>query len=274
MTIRTDHVRVLALTGALAFGLTACGGEDEPAATTPASGETSEDAGAETEGSESTEGTEETEEDTEQAAPADGVPALADIWPGVIDNAESAESMTANIVGNDGQMDIDATLTGQLDDSNFQVDATVDEGKVSIIGDDGTYYIKGDEGFWTLSGAPDPATVADQWIEAPEDMGVDDTFALSSLWEEFFAEVPTDASDLQTSSAELGEVDGVEAYHYTIEGQDAEIWVSADGEDNLLKVLIGEGMTEPMEMTITDWNAAEPVEPPADAVPIEELMNG
>lgn len=283
--IQRNRITTLAFAGALAFGLSACGGDDEPEATAPAQTESdaagdgaeeSADAGSgdmaqETEGDDMAE---ETAEETE-APVADGdVPPLEDIWSDVIENANSAESMTATISGSDGTMAIDATLTGQLDDSNFQVDATIDDGEVSIIADGETYYINGDEGFWGMAGAPDAGSFAGQWIEAPAEMGIGDTFSLSSLWSDFFAEVPQDGSDLQTSTAELSDLDGVEAYHYVIDGQDAEVWVSADGEQNLLRVLIGEGQEQDIELTVTDWNETEPVEPPEDAVPAEELMGG
>ncbi|ANS79185.1 hypothetical protein SGUI_1789 [Serinicoccus hydrothermalis] len=276
MSTRHRHITTIALSGLLLGGLAACGGEDEPAATETESApeETSaEDTSAPEETTE-----EMTEEETsEDSGDASGVPAFEELWPTVIDNASNAESMTATIVGSDGEMTIDATLTGQLDDSNFQVDATIDDGTVSIIAVDETYYLNGDEAFWTMAGGEAQAgTLAGQYIEVPPEMGIGETFSLSSLWEEFFAEVPTDASDMQTSTAEMGDVDGTEAYHYVIEDENAEVWVSADGEDNLLRVLIpGEsGEDDDLEMNITDWNDAPQVEAPEDAVPIEEVMGG
>lgn len=270
------HLTSIALAGLLLGGLAACGGEDEPAASPSedAAAESPEDTAADDSATEEDMAEETTEEETtEEAAGSSEVPPLEDIWPTVIDNANSAESMTATIMGSDDEMTIDATLSGQLDNSNFSVDATIDGAQVQIIAADEVYYLNGDEAFWTMAGASAEAeTVAGQWIETPPEMNIGDSFSLSSLWEEFFAEIPTDASDLQTSAAELGEVDGVEAYHYTIEDEEAEIWISADGEDNLLRVLISEGMAEPLEMVLTDWNSAEEVEAPADAVPAEELM--
>lgn|GEM_PF-4901219 len=270
------HLTSIALAGLLLGGLTACGGEDEPAASPPAdaAAESPEDAAADDTATEEDMAEETTEEEaTEEAAGSSEVPPLEDLWPTVIDNANSAESMTATITGSDDEMTIDATLSGQLDNSNFSVDATIDGAQVQIIAVDEVYYLNGDEAFWTMAGASAEAeTLAGQWIETPPEMNIGDSFSLSSLWEEFFSEIPTDASDLQTSAEELGEVDGVEAYHYTIEDEEAEIWISADGEDNLLRVLISEGMEEPLEMVLTDWNSAEEVEAPADAVPAEELM--
>lgn len=271
------RITTLTLTGALALTLSACGGDEEPEASAPAQTGSTDEAAAETDAPETDEETEEPAEETsetEAGGEADGVPPLADIWPTVIENANSAESMTATIVGQGEGMTIDATLTGQLDDSNFQVDATIDGAEVSIIADGDVYYINGAAEFWEMSGAPNAEVFGDQWIEAPEGMGLGEAFSLSSLWNDFFSEVPSDTSDLQTSSAELSEVDGVEAYHYVIDGEDAEIWISADGDDNLLKVIIGEGMEEDLELTVTDWNEAPTVEAPADAVPVEELMGG
>ena len=277
---RHRHITTLALSGLLVGGLTACGGGDKPAATETESAQ--ESSAQETGSSEEESATEETTQESspeetseESGGEASGVPPLEELWPTVIDNANSAESMTTTIAGSDGEMTIDATLTGQLDDSNFQVEATIDGGEVSIIAVEETYYLNGDESFWTMAGGEAQAsTLAGQWIEAPPEMGIGDSFSLSTLWEEFFGEVPTDASDLQTSTAEMGEVDGMEAYHYVVENDEAEIWVSADGEDNLLRVVIAEGAEagDDLEMNIRDWNDAPQVEAPQDAVPIEELM--
>lgn len=281
---------LLALPLALSLTLAACGGEDEPEETTSAAAPTTPDVAdttpeaqtaapvesteAQATEAETTTEEEPTEEETTDAGSADGVPALADIWPVAIDNARASESVTATISGVQGGEELDATLSGQMDDSNFEVDITLDDASATVMADEGVYYVNGDEGFWEMSGAPDPAAFADQWIEAPADSGIGDQFTLSSLWEGFFQSVPTDAASLQTSSAELSDLDGVEAYHYVIDGEDAEIWVSADGEDNLLRVIIDEGSEEPMEIVATDWNDVDPHDPPADAVPVSELMGG
>lgn len=288
------HVRrtttLLALPLALSLTLAACGGEDEPEETTSAAAPATPDAAettpeaataapVETTEAEVTEAETTTQEPTEEetteaAGSADGVPELADVWPDVIDNARAAESVTATMSGVQGGEELEATLSGQMDDSNFEVDISVDEANATVMADEGVYYINGNEDFWVMSGAPDAAAFADTWIEAPADSGIGDQFTLSSLWEEFFQAVPTDAASLQTSSAELSELDGVEAYHYVIDGEEAEIWVSADGEDNLLRVIIDEGSEEPMEITATDWNDVDPIDPPENVVPIEELMGG
>ncbi|WP_192796571.1 hypothetical protein [Serinicoccus kebangsaanensis] len=269
---RSRHLSGSLAAGLLVVGLAACSPGEEPDATASA-----EPGGGSTEtpaaGGEPAEPEATTEEPTEgaSAGAADGIPPLDELWPTVIDNADSAESMTTTITGSDG---IDATLTGQLDDSNFQVDASVQGAEVSIIGVEDVYYINGDEAFWTAAGGESLAgTMSDRWIETPPGMDVGESLSLSTLWEEFFAEVPTDVSDLQTSSAELTELDGVEAYHYVVEDGQADIWVSADGADHLLRVVIAdESGDEDLAMSITDWDDAPPVEAPDDAVPIEDIM--
>lgn len=293
MRLHRTTTTAVALT--LALGLTACGGEDEaeettPEVTTPAA--TPDDAAAETgalgtptdiadetteettEAEESTDAATATEEATAGAGTEDGVPELADIWPDVIANAQAAEAVTATISGVQGGEELEATLTGQMDDSNFQVDIRLDDANAVVMADEGEYFINGDEGFWEMSGAPDPSALAGEWVEAPAEAGIGEQFSLSALWEDFFQAVPTDAGSLRTSSAELADLDGVEAYHYVVQGENAEIWVSADGEDNLLRVLIDEDSEEPMEITTSDWNDVDPIDPPTDAVPIEELVGG
>lgn len=300
----------VAFVAALALTLAACGGDDdaEPTATAPTAedpgdveggdedadtGDTEQtaalpgqDDAAETAGTE--DAAQDTEDDdaqgTEDAdtgdkdagdAAADGdVPALADIWPTALENAREAESVTATLTGASDGEDMDVTMQGQLDDSNYQIDMTMGDASASIIGDEDTYYINGDANFWneTAPGAEDETeTFADRWIIAPPELGVAESLSFSDLWSTFLADVPTDAEQLQTSSAELTELDGQEAYHYVVEDDGTEIWVSADGEDNILRVST-EDEGEEMEMRATDWNDTDRVDPPSDAVTIEELM--
>lgn len=302
----------VAFVAALAFTLSACGGDDDPEPTTTAPAAPTEDPGdvdesyedtgdataeadqtaalpgqdddADTAGAEDAQDTEDDEAqdtgdagtgDDDTGSAADGeVPALADIWPTALENARETESVTATLTGASDGEEMDVTMQGQLDDSNFQIDMTVDDASASIIADEGTFYINGDENFWDESapGSEDEAqTFADRWIIAPPEMGVAESMSFSDLWSTFLADVPTDAEQLQTSSAELTELDGQEAYHYVVEDDGTEIWVSADGEDNILKVST-EDEGEEMELTATDWNDTDLVDPPSDAVTLEELM--
>ena len=178
--------------------------------------------------------------------------------------------------GGSGTTDMD--LKGQMDDSNFEANVKMEDMEASIIKADGKDYVKANEAFWVGTGAAeDPSAVQDIWVAAPEDMGVSQSFSLGQLWSEFATGLPTEGDDLSTSTAELTELDGEEVYHYLSEALGADIWITADGSNQLRKVEFmadaeAEGMNLVMEFT--DWNDVEPVEAPEDATPIEELMGG
>lgn len=284
---RTNRVLGIAVAGVLAVSLTACGGEDEspadpttPVATTPDELETTVEPEETTEAAPETTEPEETTTDdaadTEDDGTADGgVPELADLWPEVMDLVDSAESLELSAGGVMNGADMSAQLRGQLDDSNYEVAVTNDGAAATVILADGVHYILGEEAFWSQSGAPDPGLLADTWIEVPEEMGLADNFSMSSLWSDFRSAVPTDPGDLRTSSAELGELDGEPAYHYEIDGEDAQVWVAAEGEPYLLKVeLTGDSTPtgDAITLEISDWNDVEEISAPEDSTPIDDLL--
>lgn len=281
---RSAPVRSLALSGVLCLGLTACGGDDpaegttapvtsaaptveEPAATTEEPAEETTEEAATTE--------DETTEATTEAESADGVPELTDIWPNTTQIAQDAEAVAFTVVGSTPQGDIDADVRGQLDDSNYEARVQMDDMEVTIIMAEGVHYVRGNTEFWAQAGAP--ATLADTWISVPEEMGLGDSFSLATLWGDFGGAMPTDTGDLQTSSAELTELDGEEVYHYVIESEDAQIWIAADGTDELRRIELGGDTApgdEPMVITTSDWDDVDPVEAPEESTPIEEVMGG
>lgn len=295
--MRTHALRttLLASTAALALTLSACGGEtDEGEGTTPVEveGDSTADQGDATgegddgatstdsvEGDDETDGSaagegDETADETDGGVAAGEAPDLAIVWPTVVENTRSLDALTADIsVVQNGQT-MEASLTGQMDDSNFQVEISMDGDSATVVADDGAYFVNGEAGFWEMVGAPDPSVLADQWVEAPEEAGLASEFSLSQLWSDFLREIPTETSWAQGVVGELSEFDGVEAYHYLVEQEGVEIWITADGEDNLIRATIDEGTEEPFEIKVSDWDDVEPVEAPTDARSFEELMAG
>lgn len=280
---RTTTTTVLAMT--LALGLAACGGEDEPEATTPVTTPSASAPAATTDASETTDAPAVAEETTEESADVaeetteaaatneDGVPPLEEVYATAMENAREAESVSATLEGFSDGVPSGITLHGQLDDSNFRVEVLMGDGKVTLIGDEGEFYLNGTEEFWTdAAGVPSPELV-DRWVVIPPETGVVDQYGLGVMWESFLSDMPQSSVGLTTSTAERTDLDGVEAYRYVLDGEDVQIWIDAQAE-HFLRVVMDEGGEEPTVMTAQDWDEAEPVDPPADAVPMQELLGG
>ena len=161
-------------------------------------------------------------------------------------------------------------LEGKSDDSEYHVVMTMGGMTMAMTKADGTFYMRSDEGFWLDSGLTEDqaALMADRWIvvpeeEAPQGLGI------AFLFDEFSMMEPSEG-DMAGAAGEMDEVEGREAYHYTL-ADGTEIWISADERTELLRMSVDDG--EPMEIVIHDWDA-EPVEAPEDAVTVEELLLG
>lgn len=278
----TSHrMTMIAATGALALVLSACGGDDEPETTTAPTVEapaaTTEAPAEETTEEETTEApAEETteEETTEAEANADGVPALEDIYETAMANAKGAESVHATLEGESDGQDASMNLQGQLDDSNYHVLVSMGQGTVEIIGADGETYLNGSEEFWTESaGVPEPGNFVDRWVIIPAEMGLDEQFGMSGMWDLFLSDMPQTAVGMGEVTGELVDLEGRETYHYVLEGEDVEIWIDAESEQ-FVQVIALEGTPDETVMKATDWDEAEPVEAPEDATPLEEIQAG
>jgi hypothetical protein len=252
---------------AVAITVAGCSSSEEPPAATsaPTAEDTADDTASET--------TDEAAETTD-AAPGelDGdVPAFADIWEEVIANSSNAESLTADLSTNQGGEEITFYLSGQLDDSNFEIRANLPGQQVEMVMADGRMYLRGDQGFLESTGMPAPEAAAGTWIVLPEGMDIGDDFSLQGLWRDAFSDFQMPEST-EVKESELTEVDGVEAYRYLVtdDGADVEVWVDA-AELMLLKVEGSDG-GEGVSMTFKDWNAVGPIATPEGATPIEELM--
>lgn len=203
------------------------------------------------------------------AAPVAGeAPPLADVWPTALEQAEAAEQVMAKITGSADARVIEAEVAGQLDDSNYQVNATIDDLEIAVIHAEETYFLKGNEAYWETSGAPDPEVLAGEWVEAPESLDVGGVFSLSTLWGNAFAALPKANADLATSAAEITEVSGTAAYHYTLAADATELWISVVGNE-LLKANVTEGVTQPVEVVVGSWDDAPVIQPP-DALKLED----
>ena len=194
-------------------------------------------------------------------------PPLAEVWPTALEQAEAAEEVNALIRGNTQGMVIEAEVAGQFDDSNYQVNATMDDLEISIIFADDQHYLRGNEAYWEVSGAPEPERLDGEWVEAPSSLDLRG-FSLSSLWEGAFGVAPAADADLETSAVEVTELNGRAAYHYTLAATGAEVWVSVV-DSKLLKVSMPDAGEEPTELEVFAWEDAPEIFPP-DAITIDD----
>lgn len=269
---------------AAAVLLVGCGGDDpspEPATTPVASPAASPEAAPEAE--ETTEAPAptgdpavQTEPATDSAAPAesgttgeDGVPALADIWGEVHRAVDEAESVTLKVDG--GSQMAMRLASGQLDDSNYRLVMEPFGQRSEVVVADGGQYVKQSNANWEVAGLRSERDLSDQWISIGTGNG-----ALMTMSEAFGAMLadqpqPGDTVNLQTSSAQLTELDGEPAYHYVIAGaQDVELWVSADGEYRLLGFDNGVGTPDGFSARTSEWDAVELIPVPEGAITPEE----
>jgi hypothetical protein len=103
----------------------------------------------------------------DEKAFADGKPA------DIVDAATKAmtELDSLKVVGSMRSEGQQATIDIQMaSDSNCTGSLSFNEtGKLEILGVDGERWFKGDEAFWSTTGVPDAATVADKWVVDSED---------------------------------------------------------------------------------------------------------
>lgn len=282
---RTRSIVAAAAAAALLVG--ACGGDDpevvdpapSPTEGAPTQAEPTEDEPTE-EPTEDEPTEEPTEDEPTEDPSADGdVPPLDDIWADVIDKAANAESVSAHITGEFAGMSLDATISGQMDDSNFELDGTIDGGEVTLIVAEGESYMRADAAFWETAGIPtDQADAfADQWIIVPPEAGMAEQLSMSTLFGGMYDQlVPPGNESLPTESAELTEFEGAPAYRYVADSEEeVEVWIDAE-QETLLQILVlsAPGVEGTIEMTFRDWDSVEPIPAPDDAVTIEELAGG
>ena len=194
-------------------------------------------------------------------------PPLAEVWPTALEQAEAAEEVNALIRGHTQGMVIEAEVAGQFDDSNYQVNATMDDLEISIIFADDQHYLRGNEAYWEVSGAPEPERLDGEWVEAPSSLDLRG-FSLSSLWEGALGVAPAADADLETSAVEVTELNGRAAYHYTLAATGAEVWVSVV-DSKLLKASMPDAGEEPTELEVFTWEDAPEIFPP-DAITIDD----
>lgn len=266
---------------AAAIGLAGCSSDEPEEATEPtqetAAEDGADDTAAETGADDADTSTDDGSEDTGDADTgadvAGDVPEFREIWPEVMDNTANADSLTADLSMDQGGEQISFFLSGQLDDSNYEIRANMPGQQVEIVRVEDRIYLKGDEGFLQSTGMPNPTAAADQWVVLPEGMDMGDDFSLQQLWQDAFSDFELSEDDnIEVTESELTDLDGVETYRYLVaeDGADVEVWVDA-AERTLLKI-DGSDDTESVLLSFSEWNSVGPIDAPEGAVPFEDVM--
>ncbi|MFV0460537.1 MAG: hypothetical protein ACK5MT_17415 [Actinomycetales bacterium] len=157
-------------------------------------------------------------------------------------------------------------LAGSRDGTNQSATVTLDGGTAQILTVDGKDYVKADRAFWESQGVGQVADmVGSKYLTSDQRFSGD--YTLGALLDEMFASEFTAADSLNTT-VEAVDLNGSPAYKLTqTEGTDStELWVSADGQANLLRI---QGIYDggPLQLSFSDWNAVAPfTAPPADQV--------
>lgn len=212
----------------------------------------------------------ETTDSTEDVpdGPVGDAPPLEDLWPEAMAVAQAAEAVDMSFTGTVDGMSLDLRLTGQVDDSNFSITGRVDDIPFDLIYDGEAAYIKAGAGFWEMAGAPDGSEMADTWLIAPDQMDVESSFSVSSLWGDFMTAIPT---TVEASDSEETDLDGTPAYRYSLAYEDGDIWIDAV-DQTVLRVDVVEG-AEDLVIDFLGWNGeVETFAAPEGAIPFEEFV--
>lgn len=226
------------------------------------------------------------------ACAGSGVPPLEDVWPEAYDSIQDATSVAVDGTVTQGGQEMTVSIAGQIDDSSYAGDVSMDGVAIEIIGDVENTYMKPNTAFYEQNGGAQLQEMVDEkWLRMPTSEG---GFTMSTLWESFIEDIPAGDefghSDYTSESAEL---DGEQVYKYTGDNEDtgAPVSVYLSQDNRLLRV---EAETRPEDGTsgsaspsatasaseaaasgspegagsgtidFSRWNAVEPVEMPTE----------
>ncbi|GAA5166260.1 hypothetical protein [Ornithinimicrobium tianjinense] len=107
---------------------------------------------------------------------------------------------------------LEATFTGRPDSPSYGMDVDFAGMTVEGVVADGVYYVRADEAFWQEAGYADVAADGASAMEG---------ISFPALWSELVTKALV-GGYLDTTVAELTELDGTAAYHYVTEKQGRE----------------------------------------------------
>jgi hypothetical protein len=217
-----------------------------------------------------------------------GVPALEEVWPEVTGSMDSATSVAIDGNVTRGGQDVTVSIAGQIDDSSYSGNVSMDDAEVEMVGNAEYTYMKPNTAFYgQLGGAALQDLVGEKWLEMPAGQS---QFTMSSFWESFRQEIPT-AEEFGDANytAEAVDLNGEEVYKYTgtnaDTGEPVSVYVTQDNKLSRVEVTkaVADGASESASgsasasssgpasadsstgaIDFSQWDAMAPVEMPAE----------
>lgn len=238
---RQRRVSCLALGAALTLGLSACSSSTPAVKTAPSS-----PASATASGTVGNSVPELLQQMRKSSAAAKSVRVKGTI----INNASTAKAVKL-------QIDIAGDRAGK----NMQGIVNDGSGAIEILTAGGQTYLKADTAYWTKNGSAAIAKLAaGKYIKVPATSAAGVSgLTVGTLLDEIFAKDMADPSKLN-NKVEKADVAGVPAYLMTTKKDGTKIYVSADGQARLLRVVSSKNQQGTVEFT--EWNAVKPVSAP------------
>ena len=235
----TRHRRTsyFALTAAVALSLSAC-------TSTPAPGKAK------------------TSSSSTATSAATTAPTAATVYQLMRKSGAAAKSVHIRGAFTDKGQKLQIDIAGDRAGKNMRALVNDGNGQVEILTAEGNVYVKADAAYWTKNGSAAIAKVAaGKYVKAPASASGLDALKVGTLLDQIVASDMSSADKLNTK-VQTTVVDGAPAYLMTTKvGEDAKIYVSADGRARLLRV---EGpKSQPGTLVFTQWDAVAPVSAPS-----------
>lgn len=165
------------------------------------------------------------------------VPPLEDVWPEAYASIEEATSVAVDGNVTQGGQEMTVSIAGQIDDSSYAGNVSMDGVAIEIIGNSENTYMKPNTAFYEQNGGAQlQDMVGEKWLRMPAGEG---GFTMSTLWESFIGDIPAgDEFGNSDYTSEPTELDGEQVYKYTGSNEDtgAPVSVYLSQDNRLLRV--------------------------------------
>lgn len=193
------------------------------------------------------------------------VPSSGEVYKQVRAAAMAAKS--GHVKGTVSQSGDTMTLDmgGVADGSNGKTVISTKDGKITVVMAGAKAYVGGDAKFWTSSaGAAEGAKLVGKYVELPAAQAKEFTSGLSlkGLLDEMFSDPQLSKMQNLTTKVTETTLDGQAAYLLEDRvAKDGQIYVSADGKGQLLKIVGTKD--QPGSLEFSEWDAYPAVAAPA-----------
>jgi hypothetical protein len=194
------------------------------------------------------------------------VPTAKVLYDQMRKSVAAAKSVRMKGVINESGKKLTIDLAGDSDGKNTRAKVNDGNGALELLSVGGNIYIKADSAYWTKNGSSAIAKVAaGKYVKVPAASGMMDDLKVTTLLAGLFKELPL---SVVTQKVEQTDVNGVPAYMLAdkLSSQEGQIYVSADGKAQLLRIVSAKKNTGTLDFT--DWDAV----PPMSAPPASQLV--